>query len=393
MNPPNPFGPEGREVYLRARRKALKSAFSGRINGNFMLETCERVIKALSVPGEMEKYFPNFLPNDANMVTGEADQVDYEVCRYVVGAHRSNMAFVGDADRAKAEANGEYRDELFDQVLTNIRLRNYAGAFFRKKPIVPGDEFLFFNLPHDLFAISVNAGSLLKGSGDYAKFYASIFNKALVALSLVGDNFLAGAYPICRSIIEVYLKLLVLECRPVALCEHDIFTDYDFHRNLTEAGWPEEFTRKFGNRKWKHCRVKGDYLHFGWVDSIPDYFDGVVKSYPYSVSGLAEFLLRLYGSGQKTLFGNLLDGYSICNAYAHGNLMNCNYPLNDYFQLTFILSLTVPDTYKMLCEDEKADAQINGLDIVAKTNADIQRMVEQYKMRSTENFNAYYNRR
>jgi hypothetical protein len=390
MTPPNPFDSKDREAFLRARRKELKTAFSGRINGNFMLETCEKVIKTLIATGEISACF-DWRPTEENAVTGDFDQVDYEVCRYVVGAHRSNMVFVGDADRAKAEASGEYQGKLFEQVLTNIRLRKSAGAFFRKKQIVLGDEFIFFNLPHDLFAISVNASFLLKDdSGDYGQFYASLFNKSLASLTLLEDSFLDCAYPICRSVIEVYLKLLVLKKRPIALKEYDAFLPFEVRKNLADMAWPKEFLGKFEKRRWKGRATKGDYLHFGWVDSIPDYFGSVAKSNPYSVYGLMEFLSSICGEKQGHLFKNLQTLYTFCNAYAHGNLLGCRYALNDYFQTVLILSSTIPTAYRMLCEDEKADTKINGIDIVAKTNLDTEEMAEQYKKRTTENFEAYY---
>ena len=49
------------------------------------------------------------------------------------------------------------------------------------------------------------------------EFYVNIFNKSLAALALIEDNLLDSAYPICRGVIELYIKLLSLVDYPDAL--------------------------------------------------------------------------------------------------------------------------------------------------------------------------------
>ena len=83
--------------------------------------------------------------------------------------------------------------------------------------------------------------------------------------------------------------------------------------------------------------------------------------------------------------------YRMCHSYTHGNVANSKYPLLHYFELSMILALTVPHTYNMLCEHTKEDANINGIDILQSMNKDIEKLIEQHKKRSTDNFNSYYN--
>ena len=89
----------------------------------------------------------------------------------------------------------------------------FTKSILRKKQIIMGDEFLYFPLPYKLFVVSVNALLILnrdtKG-GNLKYMYNLIFNKSLAALSLIEGNYLDNAYPICRLIIELYFKLLII---------------------------------------------------------------------------------------------------------------------------------------------------------------------------------------
>lgn len=376
----------------KEQRKIIKQLFSGRITGNFLLEIMNDVLHIEMANGELLKYF-NAMPDPKNLLSGNIEQFDYEVCRYIVGAHRFNVLFLPERERAKLESDKVYRLKLESEVITHIRLRPVAGSFFRKKQIMQGDEFLFYNLPYDLFALSIVGNSIVHKTTNFKEFYAGIFAKSTAILSLLEDNFTDNSFAICRSVIELYVKLLMLANHPESKKMHDEFVQYDLKRNISGMEWPEEFLERFKKRKWQSKTAKGDYLHFGFVDDIPDYFEKVGDKFPYSISGALQYLSQIYGEEQGSLFADLQTYYSFCNGYAHGNTLSCMYPLNDYFNVVAILAPIVQHTYLMACEEAQVDGKINDIDVVEKTRNDYAKTMVQYTQRTKENFEAYYKRK
>lgn len=192
--------------------------------------------------------------------------------------------------------------------------------------------------------------------------------------------------------IELYVKLLALKLNPRTLLAYSVFEDYELHANLIEQVWPEQFLDRYEERKCKRCNVKAEFLHFGWVDDIPDYYEIVKESYLYSIYGLCDYLIGKEESYEQVLEGLKLY-FKICHAYSHGGRIRCVYPLNDYFQVTGMLAMTIPHVYRMLCEDVGEPVDINGIDIMSKVNSEIESLNKQIQKKSAWNFEDYYKMR
>lgn len=380
------------DKFLKEQRKALKNAFSGKITGNFLLEVLNDIVTPLVLTGKLQELF-DWLPTPENMVTGGMEHFDYEICRYIVGVHRFNTIFVSDHERAKLESDPNYKVELEKTVVEHIRLRPFVGCYFRNKQMIHGDEFIFFNLPHDLFAITLNALTNMERVKNHKDFFASIFNKSLAVLSLLEGNFTDNSFGICRSIIELYTKMVLMMICPEAQTMHDEFLQYDVNRNTCGQLWPKEFIKKFENRKWKKCNSKGDYLHYGFVDVIPDYFESIGDEYAYSISGALTFLTKVFGEKDGAGFEHLKKHYAFCNGYAHGNTMRCAYPLNDYFNAMVMLAPILLHTYSLFCKEAEIDGKIDGFDIISETEKDYKKTCEQFSSRTTDKFRDYYRRK
>ena len=78
--------------------KALRRLFSSQIKTSFLSAMLHGVIEKIGT--DMYKYF-NFNVSDESLVTGEYDSasIEYEICRYIVGTHRSNSVFLTGEDR------------------------------------------------------------------------------------------------------------------------------------------------------------------------------------------------------------------------------------------------------------------------------------------------------
>lgn len=111
--------------------------------------------------------------------------------------------------------------------------RVYIFTDFRQHPIMRGESFIFFPVPYYLFVLSMRMIELLysdKARNELPCYgsFSTIANKGLAALSLLEDNFLDNAYPICRGIIETYVKLVVLMNKPEAISSYNKFSKWNF---------------------------------------------------------------------------------------------------------------------------------------------------------------------
>jgi len=371
----------------KANTDSLRRIFDSKIKQSFLIEMLHRVEKTMGM--DLFKYFDISFNNDL-MVTGNSATIEYDICRMIVGIHRSNSIFIDDPYRTANEKDEKYKKQLIDDVINHVKLRNYSSEFFRKKQIVLGDEFLYFPLLYKLFALSIKGTMILieKGANQrLSYFYSLIFNKTLAALSLIESNFLDNAYPICRLIIELYFKLLLIELYPGLLEEHDKFADYDMRKTCCGEKYPEDFEEKFNNRKNQKEKNRLDFLHYGWVDFLDDYHD-IVKQKPYSTNGLVTYLTekKSYDSD----YTNLMSLYRMCHTYTHGNVANSKYPLLHYFELSIMLGSIVPHVYNMLCAHTNDDSNIEGINVISSIEKDFKLLIDQYNKRSTENFESYY---
>lgn len=386
LNPNCDFAMQMNTVH-NERIKTIKKIFGGRIKQNFLIAILERVKDCLG-PQIFEIF--NFLPTAEQMVTRNMEDSDYEICRQIVGIHRFNITFLSDDDRVGLEKSEGYRIKLVNDVITQLKLHNTASVFFRHNQILIGEEFLYFPVPYKLFAISIQG--LEKSNKKRTKlgwFYASIFEKSLATLSMLENNFLTDGYPICRGIIELYLKLLTLRINPSIIEEHNKFIDWELNKNCCGNDLPEEFRIKMDNHKSKWKPTAIEYLHYGWVDSIPNYHE-IVSKQPYSTNGLIEYIESLCDDDQRQTFITLSNYYKMCHSYTHGNVGYSKYPLLHYFELSSMLGLMIPHTYKLMCEEFDETIEILGMDVLTGLEKDIEKLANQYAQRTTENFDNYY---
>ena len=375
------------EKDLKETDKRMAKIFSNRIKESFLREMRYKVYQ----------YHPDFLAlfnirfDMLENITGNQDnQWDYEVMRNIVGIHRFNTIGKTMEERVAMEKSDSYKKELADAVYEHLKLRNYASPYLRKRQFVEGDEFIYFPVPYKLFVICMRGLQILNDFKDpYREFYVNIFNKSLAALALIEDNLLDSAYPICRGVIELYIKLLSLIDYPDALEMHNQLVRLEYIKTAQNGENPAEFEELFKNRKNKSQTNQIEYLHYGWVDKIK-YFHQIEKNKPYSFSALFDFLKESAPEESKGYFEFLPILYNRCHGFAHGNLGNSGIPLVHYMDLTMILYMVLDHTFRMLCTESKNDHLVNGLDVVELLERDGEKMIHQYNRRDNKMFETFY---
>lgn len=315
------------EKISRENDKALRSIFGKYIKGNFLIEMKHFIMDNFP---EIYNYYD--MQMSMEKVVAGNELMDFDICRMIVGCHSSNIIFLSDDERVALEKSSDYKRKLALNVEKNIKLRRYGSAYFRRQSIMQGDMYLAHNVPYNVFVMSLRMNEILrlnKKENPYLLLYYSLSNKALATLSLLEDNFLDNCYPICRAIIELYLKLLLFKDYPDLVAEHNKFNAFEVRQSCCEQEYPEEFNEIYRERINKNRTKKVDYLHYGWVDKIPEYHN-IINNQPYSINGILSFLRTTHVEEEWNLFDSLEVFYKMCHGYTHGNVGFARFPLLHY---------------------------------------------------------------
>lgn len=376
------------ETVIERSNIALKHVFEGKIKGCFLIDIKDRVLKELGYENLIKYY--NFRWSEERRVIGMGEAAEYDICKMIVGIHRAKSIFLSDNDIRRNEKSKRYNQELIAETLEKIKIRLYGSVYFRKKALLQGEEFLYYPLPYELFVMLVRMSKMLADGFDCNchQLYHGVIYNSTSALSLMEDNLLGAAYPLCRGAIEMYFKLLMLVSRTEFCSQYEKFRMFEVEYSCCRK-YPEQFNVLFKKRICQTSKAKADFLHFGWVDYIDGYHE-VVKKFPYSVYGIITFLKQ--ENKEKSLGLEWLENfYKSCHAYTHGSIQIAKYPVLHYFEISIMLYFIIRETYLLLCREKKAETKIDGQDIISMIDRDFVHLYHQYDIRSTDRFEKYYN--
>lgn len=368
-----------------SNNRILKDLFRSEINGSFLIRIKSGVLNAVLpiLPDIFDLKY-----SDERMMTAGDNAIEYEICRHVIGVHNSNTVFLSAEEKRSWEKDDEYQARLVSQVAQDVIIRLYGSAYFRKKAIISGERFLFYPVPYDIFVLCMKTNEILIREGgkcESAPLISLIINKAMAALSLLEDNFLDCAYMPCRTVIEMYVKLMFLRRQEGLFALSAQFATFDIDKSCCSQEYSDSFNALYARRKNPSATNKIEFLHYGFVDVVDDYHE-IVKQQPYSVGGIIKYLISKSDEETSVFFKELEALYKMCHGYTHGNVVKTVYPHLHYFEISLILGGIVPKVFKMLCDDYGIEATLNDIDILEKFNEDFALLQEQYSKRSTENF-------
>lgn len=380
---PNTFNPK---VINEETNKTLKQLFKGKINGNFLIKIKSSVIIKLST--QLLEYY-NFRFDSERIVTGHDETPEYDICRMIVGIHRHHSIFLSKEEIRNNEKSESYQKQIVEETIEKIKLRQCGSAFFRKKQLIIGDEFLYFPVPYELFAMCMKSVLLLNNSSNrLAVNYGDIVSTALSALVLMENNFLSTAYPLCRGMIELYIKTLILQKHPEAIKAYDEFSNFEIEQSCCSQKYTKEFNKLYEQRKNQSSKSKVDYLHYGWLDSIIDY-DSTANN-RYSIYGIFDYLMRESDDAQSDSLNEIKRLYKMCHGYTHGSTIHVKYPLLQYFEISMMIYYVVRNVFTEICNISNIDISDNEPNLAEIVDRDFAILKEQYRIRSTENFDLYY---
>lgn len=374
------------EEVQKSKDVGFRELFKDKIRGSFLISIKKQVLAKLG--GEVFNYY-DFGWTNEYMLTGEDDLPEYDICRFIVGIHQSHSIFLPLDEVRKNERDARYRECLVGEVIEKMKLHRYGSFFFRKRAMIQGKEFLYYPVPYELFVLCVRMHELFKNSKSieqdvYLPLYYGIMSQGLAALSLMEDNFLGNAYSLCRGVLEMYFRLLVLDDNLDAAEHYKLFMEFEVKQSCCSQKYPEEFMNIYKKRRKQEASSKVAYLHYGWLDWVEDYHD-VVRQAPYSMNGVITYL-KYSRPDKKNELSELEYFYNMCHGYTHGSVQGAIYSELHYFEISVMLYYAIRNTYVMLCDKQDEEPEINGVDTIAMVDRDIVELLGQYEKRSTENF-------
>lgn len=366
--------------------KTIKELFKDKINGSFLIKIKSEVLNKMAL--DLFNYYPFHFDNK-KILTGTDETPEYDICRIIVGVHRHHSIFLSEQEIRENQRNAAYQEQLVNEVIEKIRLRHFGSVFFRRKQLLLGDEFLYFPVPYELFVMCMRSICLI--SENVSSFfieYGDILKNALSSLTLMENNFLSNAYPLCRGMIEQYLKVLFLKKHPENYKDYERFCNFEIEQSCCSQKYPDEFIELFDKRILSSSKSKVDYLHYGWLDNIESY--DTKSTNRYSIYGIMDYLMAEADDEQYSILNHIKSLYKMCHGYTHGSTVHARYPLLQYFEISVMLYYVITTVFNDIYYTLNIDFVPEDKILIENLERDFSLLQEQYKKRSTENFDLYY---
>ena len=366
--------------------KTIKELFKDKINGSFLIKIKSEVLNKMAL--ELFNYYP-FQFDNKKILTGTDETPEYDICRIIVGVHRHHSIFLSEQEIRENQRNAAYQKQLVNEVIEKIRLRRFGSVFFRRKQLLLGDEFLYFPVPYELFVMCMRSICLIsENASSFFVEYRDILNNALSSLTLMENNFLSNAYPLCRGMIEQYLKVLILKKHPENYKDYERFCNFEIEQSCCSQKYPAEFIEFFDKRILLSSKSKVDYLHYGWLDNIENY--DTKNTNRYSIYGIMDYLMAEADDEQYSILNHIKSLYQMCHGYTHGSTVHVRYPLLQYFEISVMLYYVITTVFNDIYQTLNINFDPEDKILIENLERDFSLLQEQYKKRSTENFDLYY---
>ncbi len=342
---------------------ALKDIFKAEIRSSFLLAIRREVV--IQIGPFLHQLYDNDI-TFGKIISGNTNTIDYEICRAIIGAHHANSIFLTPEEYSAKQRELQYKKQVAGQAYYMIGLRPYAAQFFRRRPINKGERYLYYPVPYLLFVLCLQIDEIQckHGINSHLDYLSRlIMNKSVAALTLLEDQFLDSAYMPCRTVIELFVKLLLFRKHPQLVLESEKYQNFDIDKTCRSQKYSEEFNSAFNARK-VHSGSRIDFIHFGFVDSIDGYHEIVKGIPPYSIKAILRYLCKDADQGTQPMIQQINRLYTVCHGYAHGNVTTTNYPILHYFDISLILGEIIPRVYALLCKDYNLSLSIGEFPIL-----------------------------
>lgn len=372
----------------KKKHEALRNIFKNDIKGSFLISILNKVYDVLG--NSIFQYYPNaFNITDIVVLQGADERIDFDICQHIVGIHKFNTLFLSNEEKGSLQKDTKYIEKLCHKVCEHIKLRYYGSSFFVNRPLMVGDQFVFFPLSYDIFVLTTYLFEKLPREelqkDDFYMFYNSMLSQSAAILTLVENGLLNLSYPQVRNLIELFFKYEVLYINKSALKEYNLFCDYQIEYLVNNRA-SDEFNKKYKSVK-KNVSFS-DYLNYGWIDSIVE-FNYLEGDKHYSIPGIYNYLKMV--NKNTNYFDSLKELHNRCHALSHGNTITKTFTLESYFELIPNMALIIKALLIDISNIIKERPIIEGIDIIDKFDKDLKDFNDKIRTIKREDILKYYN--
>lgn len=167
------------------------------------------------------------------------------------------------------------------------------------------------------------------------------------------------------------------------------FSRFEIEQSCCSQKYPNGFIQLYNSRKLLPLKSKVNYLHYGWLDGIEQY--DTRKANRYSIYGILDYLTN--SIDRENELDRMAVLYKMCHGYTHGSTVHVRYPLLQYFEISFMLYYVVKPIFTSIQAELEIEMSSKDILLINMLERDIKTLDEQYRKRSTDNFELYYRSR
>ena len=103
-----------------------------------------------------------------------------------------------------------------------------------------------------------------------------------------------------------------------------------------------------------------------------------------------DYLMAEADDEQYSILNHIKSLYKMCHGYTHGSAVHVRYPLLQYFEISVMLYYVITTVFNDIYQTLNIDFDPEDKILIENLERDFSLLQEQYKKRSTENFDLYY---
>lgn len=370
----------------REENAALKKMFGSKIKQNFLIEMKERILKTSEYNLLAPKVYDIYNLSSYRLLIG-TDNPSFDICKHVTMIHRSNTLLLSDGERASLQNDEKYKKKLEEQVLLQIKLRNYGEEDFTRKSLESFSPIIYFtNVVSNYLTYKFNDIIRTKSKKNQHNYIFKVqmihkmIGKFRACCRMIDGRLIEEAYNPLRSLVELIMIFFCISHSEKYSNEYMKFVGYQLqYQNEIKISdvLQNKYDRRFKNSSTKVTII--DYMNFGWLDVIIPEFGYINDNEKkYKIRDTALLLDMVYKRTFPNMGTILYRYYRECNPMSHGVNNGINYFVSqvticqkllflaslmskvfkDYFDIDFIL-----EEINLL---SKADELIKDTDTVLK---------------------------
>jgi len=246
--------------------------------------------------------------------------IEIEICKFITMQHMYNVELLSDEERRALEEKKIYQDELKNQVLDMIRVKELANKFKSDISLLsykPGNFYIYVGakyINNVVTAIIEEHEGKINNFGGYVCYGIMIIVDNIMTIMLLMESAnMIQAFSILRNLIEFYISFIL------CYTNNNLINEYLKYQTWLEEfektnEYPRDFIKKYDEETIQILPKpsKINFLHYGW---ITEHLKKIRKrDVKYTFRDVANLTEEYVGKG-------MYSAYEHCCQFTHTNYM------------------------------------------------------------------------